>query len=256
MTDLLILAVTKMLSGVCIGGVIPGGRRWVRPVKEHGTILVGDVRLADGSLMRPFDIISLNLGKARPQASHVEDVVCDFVRPRPQRVRHVPEGERAALLSAALDPHPEQVWERHERALTLFQPSDFTASFFHDAYSGKFEARVAWPGCGSDRGYSVTDLRWRALGRALLPNGGERCLTWEEIRRQGDGATGRSGEGMEAGPSSFPFLSPSPRRPVAPSPSVYLAVGLSRSFEGKLWPLVVGVHLLPDYTVTVDPRNL
>jgi hypothetical protein len=286
MTEILLLAVTKMLTGICIGGVISGDRRWIRPVKEHGTILLGDVRLPDGTLMRPFDIIALNLGKPRPQPPHVEDVLCDFVRPRPQRVRHVPEEARAALLQAAVDPHPEEVLQRQTRSLTLFQPSDFTASFFHDTYSGKFEARLAWPGCGSDRGYPVTDLRWRALGRALLSDGGQLCLTWDEIQRWGDGAFARRSEptmertsdgAIRQDPFARPVAPspksprphpapgtrhPAPPRPVAPSrespvtPSVYLGLGLSRAHQGQLWPIVTGVHLLPDYSVTVDPRNL
>jgi hypothetical protein len=35
-----------------------------------------------------------------------------------------------------------------------------------------------------------------------------------------------------------------------------MAVGLTRSFEGKFWPIVVGVHTLPDYQATVDYDNL
>jgi hypothetical protein len=235
MSEILLLAVTKMLSGLCIGGVVPGEGRWVRPVKEFGSILWGDLKLPDGQIMRPFDIVSLSLKRPRPQPPHVEDVLCDFVRPRPQRVRRVPEEEREALLRAALDPHPEEVWTRHDRSLTLFRPLDLSASFFHDDYSGKFEARIAWPGCGADRGHPVTDLRWRALGRALLPHGGERCLTWPELQ---------SGAHLAGAAASTP-----PR-------SVYLAVGLSRSYQGQYWPIVAGVHLLPDYNVTLDERQL
>jgi hypothetical protein len=180
--------------------------------------------------MRPCDVITLGLGAPRPQPPHAEDVLCDFVRPRPRLVRQVAGAEREAMLAAALDPHPEEVWERQDRSLTLFRPGEVTATFFHDAYSGKFEARLAWPGCGEERGHPVTDLRWRALGRALLPEGGTRCLNREELQ---------AGVG-----------------PVPPCRDVYLAVGLSRAHEGRFWPMVVGVHLVPDYEVTVDERRL
>jgi hypothetical protein len=230
MAEVLLLAVTKMLSGLCVGGVTPGTNRWVRPVKAYGTILPGDLRLPDRTLMRPFDVVDLALGAPRPQTPHVEDVLCDFVRPRPRRVRAVAGAEREALLRAAIDPHPEAAWQRHERSLTLFRPEDFTATFVHDSYSGKFEARLAWPGCGEERGYPVTDLRWRALGRALLPGGGERRLTWTEL---------------QGGTSPLPA-----------SQAVYLALGLSRAYQGQLWPIVVGVHLVPDYEVTLDERHL
>jgi hypothetical protein len=258
MSEILLLAVTKMLSGLCIGGVAPGESRWVRPVKAFGTILPGDLRLPEGRLMRPFDVVSLSLGAARPQPPHAEDVLCDFVRPRPRLVRQVTGAEQETMLAAALDPHPEEVWAQQRRSLTLFQPAEVTATFFYDDYSGKLEARLAWPGCGEERGHPVTDLRWRALGRALLPEGGQRCLTWKELqagvptatRRRGDGATGRLGP--------EPETDTSPARPLALSPAraVYLAVGLSRAHEGRLWPMVVGVHLVPDYEVTVDERRL
>ena len=57
MSQIALLAVTKMLSGICIGGVPVQGGLWVRPVKNFGNILPGDARYADGSWMAPFDIV-------------------------------------------------------------------------------------------------------------------------------------------------------------------------------------------------------
>jgi len=37
---------------------------------------------------------------------------------------------------------------------------------------------------------------------------------------------------------------------------VFLAVGLSRNYQGQFWPIVVGVHTLPDYAATLDERRL
>lgn len=229
MAEILLLAVTKMRSGLCVGGVAPGDRRWVRPVKAFGTILPGDLRLPGGALMKPFDIVEFALGAPHPDPPHVEDVLCDFVRPRPRLVRHVTGEERERLLDLAVDPHPEE-WQRHDRSLTLLRPDSVTAHFLYDEYSGKVEARLAWPGCEETRGYPVTDLRWRALARALLPAGGERRVEWEEL---------------QAGEAPIPACR-----------AVYLALGLSRAYEGHHWPIVAGVHLLPDYEVTLDERRL
>src|SRR5688572_325962 len=101
MGEILLLAVTKMRSGLCIGGVTPGDSRWVRPVKAFGNILPGDLRLPGGALMRPFDIVELALGAPHPDPPHKEDILCDFVRPRPRLGRHVTGDEREALLAAA-----------------------------------------------------------------------------------------------------------------------------------------------------------
>jgi hypothetical protein len=74
---------------------------------------------------------------------------------------------------------------------------------------------------------SVTDLKWRALGRAWLPEDGG----WTEF---------------EAGDLEARFG----------IQEIYLAVGLTRSFKDQYWPLIVGVHTLPDYQAAVDYDNL
>ena len=56
--EILILAVTRMRGGVCVAGMTreldpASGLRWVRPVKPHGLLLLGDIRYADGALMQP-----------------------------------------------------------------------------------------------------------------------------------------------------------------------------------------------------------
>jgi hypothetical protein len=227
MAQLALLAVTKMLSGVCIGGVPPAGGPWIRPVKAFGTLLPGDIRYLDGTMMAPFDIVELNLLKHRPSVPHVEDWTCEFVRPRPRRVRHLPEAERRALLETCLDAQVQAAWEARKQSLALLRPSSLTAHFSLDPYSSRCEARLSFPGCGQPEGCSVTDLRWRALGRRLLgPEGGERTLSLDDLRE-----TLRCQE-------------------------VYVAVGLSRSYQGQFWPIVIGIHCLPDYPIEIDPQNL
>jgi len=72
----------------------------------------------------------------------------------------------------------------------------------------------------------VTDLRWRALGRQWLGESGtELRLTGTQLRER-------------AGVETF-----------------FLALGLSRTFEGGHWPMVVGVHAVPDYNVTINYRT-
>ena len=73
------------------------------------------------------------------------------------------------------------------------------------------------------RGVTVTDLKWRALGRSWLGAGGGSL----DVDR--DEICARLG-----------------------AAKLYLAVCLSRAWQGEFWPLVVGVHLIPDYEATVD----
>jgi hypothetical protein len=103
-----------------------------------------------------------------------------------------------------------------------------------DAYSGKYEARMGFelgscaPATDSStaawrtdaRGVAVTDLKWRALGRKWLADcGGTLDLEPDQLREQ------------------------------LAADDLYLTIGLSRAWKGKCWPLVVGVHAVPDYTM-------
>ena len=74
-TEVLILAMTKMLSGICTAGVtrepVPvTGLRWVRPVREFDTLLPGDMTDADGHLIACCDVVELNLLAPRPEPPH------------------------------------------------------------------------------------------------------------------------------------------------------------------------------------------
>lgn len=229
MAEVALLAVARMLSGVCIAGRTPGTGAWVRPVKAFGTILTGDVRYAGGEAMQPFDVVDVNLVRPRPDPPHVEDWTCDFVRPRPRRVRRLSTEEREALLESSAGEPAYADWLARRRSLCVVRAEAATAHFVLDGYSSHYEARLEWQGgpqAASGRGCPVTDLRWRALGRRLLPSGGgDLTLTTQELRAR-------------LGCKRF-----------------YLTLGLSRNFQGQFWPLVAGVHCLPDYDVEVDLAN-
>lgn len=218
-----VLAVTKMLSGMCTGGILEASGRWVRPVKQFGTVLLGDLTYQDRTVMRPFDIVEFTIIKSRPRPPHNEDWVCEFVRPRPRKAGTL-EDPLAFLERHSEPDSPSQIL-RAERSLALFEPSGMEAVFSLDSYSGKYEARLRTPETGS-RALPVTDIRWRALGRALLGGAPEVVLSARDLRAR---------IGVER---------------------IFIALGLGRLYEGRHWPLVIGVHTWPDYPVTVDYRSL
>jgi hypothetical protein len=243
-TTLVMLAVTVMKTGVCIAGVRPDAPgTWVRPVREFGSVLLGDITYAPAPggerssavphVMRPFDVVAFELGRARPDPPHVEDWTCDFAHHRPRLLGQLPEGERAALLDAARAA-PETLWDRGARSLGTLPVDDLRASFRQDTYSGKYEARLAFAGLPHDvTSAACTDLKWRALGRRLLAERGETTC--------GDGAVRTLSLGGEE-----------LRRALGGMQRCWLALGTSRAYDGRRWPLVVGVHTLPDYEASVD----
>ncbi|MEW5987828.1 MAG: hypothetical protein AB1791_14435 [Chloroflexota bacterium] len=237
--EVLILALTRMKSGLCTAGFInqphpASGLTWVRPVKEHSSLLLGDMTDADGRVVQIGDVVSLNLLHPRPDPPHTEDWLTDFVRQRPRLLRQLSGQKRADFLARHVDQCPAEVLQQHTRSLCLIRPSALWATFSLDDYSGKYEAYVGFQQDGlyypapPTRGVPVTDLKWRALGRQWLAE--ERA---GRLKFSHDELHGRLAAGV-----------------------IYLAIGLSRSYKGTIWPLVVGVHVVPDYAAVIDYDNL
>lgn len=237
--ETLILAVTRMHGGICIAGMTTEpdpvtGLCWVRPIRECGHILLGDITTASGDILRTFDVARFHFLHPHCRPPHAEDWLTDFVRQRPFIVRRLEGHRRAEFLRTYLDQAPHQVLRNQQRSLCLVKPDWLKGMFRLDSYTGKLDARLAfgldgrrYAGSPAKGGLSVTDLKWRALGRACLPPGGG----WTEF---------------EAGDLEARFG----------IEEVYLAVGLSRSYRGDFWIIVVGVHTLPDYEATIDYDNL
>lgn len=237
--EVLMLAVTKMRAGVCIAGMTAEpdpvtGLRWVRPEREFGHVLLGDITTAEGSVLSPFDVVELRLLRPRSDPPHTENWVVDFVQNRPRIIRRLEGERRTRFLRKYLDTSPQQVLEGQLRSLCLIKPERVKGCFRLDGFSGKFEVRMSfelanrrYAGSYAKGGISVTDLKWRALGRAWLPEGGG----WTEF----DAGDLEARYGVE---------------------EIYLAVGLTRCFEGQCWPIVVGVHTVPDYEAMIDYENL
>ena len=236
--DVLILAMTKMLSGICTAGFTtepdPVSRlKWVRPVKEHGTLLLGDMTDPDGRVIQCFDVVSLNLEEPCPDPPHAEDWVTDFIYQRPQVLRRLEGERRANFLAEYTDQAPEDILVHQTRSLCLVKPDEVWARFELDAYSGKYQARLGFQlegiehaRAGSPRGVPVTDMKWRALGREWLGDSGGQ-LEFDELALK---------DRLNAD-------------------DIYLALGLSRTYDGKVWLLVVGMHVVPDYTIEIDYDN-
>jgi hypothetical protein len=237
--EVLIMAVTRMLSGVCTAGLIreadPVTRlRWVRPVKEYDTLLLGDLTDAQGRVIQMDDVVELDLLRPRPQPPHCEDWITDWIQRRPRPVRRLEGERRARFLAEHLDQAPSDVLERGTRSLCLVRPKQIWAHFSLDPFSGKYQARLGFildgvrhPKAQAESGVPVTDLRWRALGRRWLgTTGGTLQLSHQELCVR---------LGAE---------------------EIYLSLGLSRSYQGQTWLLVIGVHCVPDYIVEIDYQHL
>ena len=241
--EILIMAMTRMLSGICTAGFMAaddphGGLTWVRPVKEFGSLLLGDMTDVAGRVVQTGDVVELALLRPRPDPVHREDWVAEFIHHRPRVVRRLEGDRRTEFLARHLDPAPAAVLVAHQRSLCLVQPAPIAAHFLLDRQTHKYEARLTFTladdpgGAVGPHNLPVTDLAWRALGRRWLAEIPAQdaiqrlALDEDELRRR------------------------------LPATALYLSLGLSRTYAGKLWPLVIGVHPAPEVAVEIDYAQL
>jgi hypothetical protein len=234
--EMLIMAMTRMRSGICTAGFVHQPQAgsevtWVRPVKEFGSLLLGDLCDDDGRVVEMGDVVEIDLLRPRPDPIHQEDWLADFIRHRPRIVRQLVGQKRTDFLFKHIDAQPGDVLEHHRRSLCLIHPQAVWAFFEGDDITADYQARLgfqlygyAYPSPSGGRAITVTDLKWRALGRRWLAE--EKC----------------------------PQLHIDPTALLARlhGETIFLSLGLSRSYMGKRWPLVIGVHVVPDYTITID----
>ena len=235
-TTLAILAVTLMKTGVCIAGVrADAPQRWVRPVREFGRVLLGDITYPTasagprGSRASCGPSISSSLrSNAHARTASRRGLDLRLLRAT-DRVWSAPCPRIAAALLEAAACEPAALWDAATRSLGALAVDDLTATFQRDTYTGKYEARLGFAGLPADAATAAcTDLKWRALGRRLLADAPRtlRCR-----RSRSAAATSR----LAQHPSRSGWRS-----------------GRHAPTTDVAWPLVVGVHTLPDYEADID----
>ncbi|HSH80821.1 MAG TPA: hypothetical protein VLA19_20010 [Herpetosiphonaceae bacterium] len=226
-TDVLILGVARQSGGLMIAGMTterdPVTRlRWMRLAPSDVPLEPDELRYADGSLVRLGDVVRLELGAGRPQPPHVESVDLDLSSGQIERVRRLQGERRVAFFAEHLDPDPADVLRNKARSLCLVRPDHLYAIASFDEETGKFEARLALH-IGrlrsNEEGILVGDIYWRALMRAWLGENEYLEFDDEQLRAE-------LGE-------------------------IYVVIAL-----GRKAPVVIGVHTVPEYDVTLDESAL
>ena len=247
----LILAITRMHSGICLAGIdlkthrrgrfiprflakgiAPETYHWVRPVKSYGTLQPDDLIDASGKTISNFDVVKMNLLSWHPNRPHMEDWITDFDHKKPAILNSVPEIQRGELLESLLDASPTDVLQScPSRSLCLIKPEEIKKVIFDPGVRyGKYEVRITFNfaeqdylGTTKSPGFSCTDLKFRALGRNLL---------------------GKS--------THIINLSGKQLKELFHLEKVYFTIGLGRQYKGKNWPMVLGFHTIPDYIAHID----
>jgi hypothetical protein len=236
--EITVLAITKMHGGVCTAGIDSAGI-WVRPIRKPSVTETHRTAITDYCLL-PMDffhggrshlvnlgVTSLHLIGPHREPPHIEDWALDTAM-KPEFVRKLSETEQAQFLASHAKRNLITLDPLQACSLALVRPIEFSFRFLENAAKDDVVVRAALRvGEQEFKDVGCTDLRMRALGRSLLAGSKSEPveLTRGDFERRGKQAT-------------------------------YLAVGLSRLYQGKHWPLVVGVHTIPEMDVEIDYARL
>jgi hypothetical protein len=220
-----LLAVSRMEKGFCVAGVAEGRTRWVRPIRPKNPIDSHDLLDASGRHVRSLDLVSFELVRPRPQTPHVEDWHTNFNR-RPVIEQSPDDEQRLAVLERLREDALDVVLAKKSRSLVLIEPDALTATFEPPANGRNYSARISFSSDGvvysgesATPGFPVTDLQFRRWGRRF----GRRTELVDDQLKQ-----------------------------ALKAERIFLTIGLTRIYDGKHWPMVVGVHAWPDYECAID----
>ena len=233
MATVLILAVARTLGGLTVAGMTTQhdkvtGLCWVRPTRERGPVQVADLTTRNHQVLRPFDVVEINLLRHRPIPPLIENWVTDF-GDHPRILRRLKGERRQRFLHKYCDRAPRQVLQGQQRSLCLIKAQAVTGSFRSEANSANIDARLrfrsagrAYDGSYVRGGLATTDLRWLEMGsRWLAESDG-----WIEF----DARVLETRLGIE---------------------EIYLVVSLSYTEQRRFEPVIIGVHTVPEYQIPV-----
>ena len=225
-----ILAVSRMDGGVCVAGVEESSGRWIRPVKDYGSVLKTDLYDADGEVIEPLDLVTFNVIRRQPSPPHVEDRITAFDRPLEHEERPESDEERRTILASLSEGSPDDVLIRKTRSLVLVRPDEISMVSFDPNSFGKYKVRLSFTLSGrayqgearSSPGYPVTDIRLRNWGRRY---GTRKIMTGPQLRQ------------------------------ALKVDEIDLVLGLARPMNGAIWPMDVGFHTVPDFDGSIDLKK-
>ncbi len=179
MTEITILAVTRLSDGVCVAGITKDGE-WVRPTRPNRNntwrqLEYDDCKDDSGKwVVRKGNIVKMDLVEHIPQGYHSEDWLIGSRKA--QLVHELPDNKYFDFCCNHREPSLEPLEQtKATRSLMLVRPEKFTSFTFQivTSWEGK---RSYVPKCGfvvAGHQYlskPISDAEWRGYGRKYLHN--------------------------------------------------------------------------------------
>jgi hypothetical protein len=179
---LLVMSVTRLADGVCVA-CVDEQNAWVRPTREKKPgwrqLEPRDLRDARGQVVvKVGQMVDWPVCQAAPQGVHGEDVL---VAPAPPRaVAALSHDELLRRCGDLCELDLPDFLRSDRRSLGLFKRQWIDRITFSAEGKGGIAARIQFRHGLLGDNFSVTDLRWRALGRRVLTRWGRVQLRWSE----------------------------------------------------------------------------
>ncbi|MFH1773493.1 MAG: hypothetical protein ABH874_00835 [Methanobacteriota archaeon] len=208
-----------MENKICCGGIDTENRRWVRPIRlPTNNLLISDVHQRSIEIFKLYNKVRFLAGRRISTPPHTEDFEVDWSY-TPSLIEYIGGENRARMLREWCENPQHSIKEylvSRKRSLMLVRPDEIR-SITINTFEQKMHARIQFP--INERFYNLpcTDLKWRAYCR---------MRSRDEILRE------------------------------IQNSETYFTIGLSRLFKDDYWPMLVGVHTIPDYTASIDYNNL
>ena len=233
--DITILAVSKRLNGVCIAGVNNG--RWIRSVKKE-ELMLDDIKIHNGYITA-LNTYDFHLLKRVPVQCQSENYLID----ESWQIRHkssLVDNEKRRLFQALCEnsliiPNKNiiaDILKARNRSLIMLGPAVIHNAYFHKE-DGKMKAPEIMfsvndlPIKGIKDSLLCTDLKFWAFAKSLLNhrNTDSILLDGNELKR------------------------------ILGFDKAYIIIGLTKLHKGINWPMIIGIHTLPDYNLVYSKHS-
>lgn len=228
---LAILAASKLGAELCVAGV-DNQYNWIRPTCFIGSwrqFFISDIYDREKkAVIELSNVVTIRLVRPVPQAGtpHIEDWQYDQ-NIKPRFLRTLEDRRRLRIFKNISEKTLAPLIVKYERSLCLIEPSSIdSVDFANLSVRGKYQPMMVFTFQGEKYRYKVTDIYWRALGRYLL------------------------------GQKHPPVISGKKLRNILGYTHLFLTVGLSRKFQDKYWPFIVGVHPVPRVPIQLNYKCL
>ena len=217
--EIVITAMTRVNNMVCLAGINLQDYTWVRPVWRHGAGVWPGVNYQSNALIEVGDVIWLKNPEPHPVPLHSEDVLTSSF----SWVRTMDDEELAVTLrQAVVNCHAldEVMSGEGHRSLCLIKPDQLEVLYVDPA--DRANTRI---------GFWLDARHYNNI--TTKPGFPCTDLRWRAYRRQ-------YGRDLD----------------IYQYDEVFLAIGLTRPYNGLCNPMVVSVITLPSFRFTLDPNNL